>query len=162
MSLKVWDGVSDSQISFSSNQQKNPSAIAFMCENFNLMSGLLRRLNELNGVEIIDKTVVGGIRYGEDLGDVDLRTWPVVQLSSGRRLAARLLVGADGANSPVRTFADIESRGWDYGRHGIVATMKLEDDTPATGDRTAFQRFLPTGPVAMLPVRNVPLLDRRT
>ena len=127
-------------------------SIAYMCENNNLASSLLSRIAELGeGIDIIDKTKVEGISFGQDNGDLDLSAWPVVQISSGRRLAARLLVGADGANSPVRTFADIETRGWDYGRHGVVATIKLEEGA-ALGEKTAYQRFLPTGPVAMLPV----------
>lgn len=122
-----------------------------MCENFNLVSALLRRLHELGGTDILDKTKVEGIAFGTDDGGLDLTSWPVVTTSSGRKLAARLLVGADGANSPVRTFAEIETRGWDYGRHGVVATLKLEH---AEAQKEAFQRFLPTGPVALLPVCN--------
>jgi ubiquinone biosynthesis monooxygenase Coq6 len=58
-------------------------------------------------------------------------------------------VGADGINSPVRNFAHIDSLGWDYDAHGVVATLKLDPERPNT---TAWQRFLPTGPIAMLPV----------
>ena len=65
-------------------------------------------------------------------------------------LAARLLVGADGGESPVRKFAGIASRGWDYGRVGVVATLQLEGEEGE--ERTAYQRFLPTGSVAMLPL----------
>lgn len=123
-----------------------------MCENNNLVSSLLSRINELGeGIDILDKAKVEAIGFGEDNGDLDLSSWPVVQVSSGKKLAARLLIGADGANSPVRTFAGIETRGWDYGRHGIVATIKLEEGA-ALGEKTAYQRFLPSGPVAMLPV----------
>ena len=59
-------------------------------------------------------------------------------------------VGADGVNSPVRSFADIESLGWDYDMHGVVATLKVDPSRPAD---TSYQRFLPTGPIAMLPVK---------
>jgi len=147
----VWDGVSGSQISFSADLQGSESTIAYMCENNNLVSGLLSRIAELGGgINIMDKTRVEEISFGNDDGELDLRSWPVVHVSSGKRLAARLLVGADGANSPVRMFAEIETRGWDYGRHGVVATLKLEEE----GQKTAYQRFLPTGPVAMLPVKS--------
>ncbi|KAF8242361.1 ubiquinone biosynthesis hydrox [Wilcoxina mikolae CBS 423.85] len=149
--MQVWDGVSGSQISFSADLQDNANTIAYMCENNNLVSSLLSRIGELGaGIEIMDKTRVENITFGEDNGGLDLRSWPIVQVSSGKRLGARLLIGADGANSPVRTFADIETRGWDYGRHGVVATLKLEGD--GAGEKTAYQRFLPTGPIAMLPL----------
>jgi ubiquinone biosynthesis monooxygenase Coq6 len=147
----VWDGVSGSQISFSADLQDNANTIAYICENNNLVSSLLSRIGQLGaGIEIMDKTKVESITFGEDNGELDLRSWPVVRVSSGKCLGARLLIGADGVNSPVRTFADIETRGWDYGRHGVVATLKLEGD--GTGEKTAYQRFLPTGPIAMLPV----------
>lgn len=147
----MWDGVSGSQISFSADLLGSESMIAYMCENNNLVSGLLSRIGQLGeGIDIMDKMRVEKISFGEDNGEQDLRSWPVVQVSSGKQLTARLLVGADGANSPVRTFADIATRGWDYGRHGVVATLKLEVE----GQKTACQRFLPTGPVAMLPVES--------
>ncbi|KAA8903579.1 hypothetical protein FN846DRAFT_780004 [Sphaerosporella brunnea] len=149
--MKVWDGVSGSRITFDADLQDGASTIAYMCENNNLTSSLLSRISQLGeGIDILDKTRVEKISYGEDTGELDLRSWPVVTVSSGKQLAARLLVGADGANSPVRTFADIESRGWDYGRHGVVATLNLSEEQ--LGEKTAFQRFLPTGPVAMLPL----------
>lgn len=123
-----------------------------MTENTNLVHGLLSRLSELGEVELIDKTRVENISFGEDTGKLDLRTWPVVEITGGRKLVARLLVGADGANSPVRTFAGIESRGWDYEQHGVVATVKLASGSTDGVEKTAYQRFLPTGPVALLPV----------
>lgn len=61
-----------------------------------------------------------------------------------------LQIGADGAQSSVRSYAGIDSIGWDYGQMGIVATLRVEDSV--NGNHTAWQRFLPTGPVALLPV----------
>lgn len=149
--MQVWDGVSGSRIEFNWSPSASET-IAYMTENSNLVHGLLSRISALGGVEIIDKTRVESISFGEDNGELDLRTWPAVKISGGRTLVARLLVGADGANSPVRTFARIESRGWDYEQHGVVATVKLEDVGGVRAEKTAYQRFLPTGPVALLPV----------
>lgn len=155
--MQVWDGVTGSRIEFDwpgENQAaKHGGTIAYMNENLNLTSGLLRRMEELGGIDVMDKQRVEGITLGEDTADTDLSSWPVVELSNGRRLAARLLVGADGANSPVRTFSGIDSKGWDYDRHGVVATLELEGPGWGGEDvKTAYQRFLPTGPVAMLPM----------
>lgn len=153
--MQVWDGVSGARIEFDwpPGSAGPGRTIAYMTENLNLTSGLVRRLRELGGVDVFDGAKVGGIELGEETDDMDLREWPIVHLSSGKSLAARLLVGADGANSPVRAFAGIESRGWDYERHGVVATLQLEG-AGWGGDttKTAYQRFLPTGPVAMLPL----------
>ncbi|KAH0562544.1 hypothetical protein GP486_002775 [Trichoglossum hirsutum] len=161
--MQVWDGVSGSRISFdwastSSMPPRSPQQkiIAYMTENLNLTSALLTRLEELGGLTILDSTRVENIRLGQETETLDLSAWPVVELANGRRLAARLLVGADGANSPVRAFAGIESRGWDYERHGLVATVQLEGEGwGGAGEKIAYQRFLPTGPVALLPVETL-------
>ncbi|KAJ2904797.1 ubiquinone biosynthesis mono0xygenase COQ6 [Zalerion maritima] len=153
--MQVWDGVSGSRISFDGPSTSQDGVIAYMIENLNLQRGLLKRLSELrDGVNIFDTARVSSISHGSVLSSGhDLTSWPVVTLSSGTSLTARLLVGADGANSPVRTFADIPSRGWDYGRHGVVATLQLSDEGWGGADfKTAYQRFLPTGPIAMLPL----------
>ncbi len=154
--MQVWDGVTGARIEFDWAPGADPAAgttIAYMNENLNLTSGLLKRLEELGGVSMFGNAKVESISYGEETEEVDLREWPVVHLSGGKQLSARLLVGADGANSPVRSFAGIEARGWDYNRHGVVATVELEGEGWG-GDYTkiAYQRFLPTGPVAMLPL----------
>lgn len=150
--MQVWDGVSGARIEFDWDGGAGQT-IAYMVENLNITSGLQSRIEELGGVSVFDKTRVEAITFGEDANGQDLSEWPVVQLANGQRLWARLLVGADGANSPVRSFAGIESRGWDYSRHGVVATLQLEGEGWG-GDQTkvAYQRFLPTGPVAVLPL----------
>ncbi|KAL7270007.1 putative ubiquinone biosynthesis monooxygenase [Rhizina undulata] len=149
--MQVWDGVSGSRIEFNWKPEGTASTIAYMTENLNLTHALTSRIQELGGADLFDNTRVEKITFGEDDGKLNLTSWPVVEITGGRKLAARLLVGADGANSPVRTFADIESRGWDYEKQGVVATLRLEKG--ALGDsKTAYQRFLPTGPVALLPL----------
>ena len=62
-------------------------------------------------------------------------------------------VGADGFRSPVRSYAGIPAFGWAYDAEGIVATIHH----PPRGvyespNATAYQRFLPTGPIAFLPL----------
>ncbi|KAG4443728.1 hypothetical protein IFR05_000817 [Cadophora sp. M221] len=151
--MQVWDGITGARIEFDWPTEKQGGTIAYMNENLNLTSGLLKRIGEMGAVEVLDGQKVEDIVLGEATEDVDLSSWPVVQLSGGRKLAARLLVGADGANSPVRAFAGIGSKGWDYERHGVVATIQLDGNGWGGEDvKTAYQRFLPTGPVAMLPL----------
>lgn len=154
--MQVWDGLTGARIEFELRSRPAAAdadgAIAYMVENLNITSGLLKRLRDLGGVDVFDKTKVSAIGLGAETEELDLSEWPVVELSSGRSLTARLLVGADGANSPVRAFAGIKSRGWDYGRHGVVATLQLDPSVAVPGVETAYQRFLPTGPVAMLPL----------
>ena len=156
--MQVWDGLSpSSSISFSSSSPNGP--IATMTENPNLTRGLLRRLDELPPISLFDNTSVSSITLGPppsfpaSAQGLDLSSYPHPTLSNSRTLAARLLIGADGLNSSVRTFVGIPSRGWDYDRHGVVATVKLapEDLQTRTTDKAiAYQRFLPNGPIALL------------
>ncbi|KAH6675683.1 putative ubiquinone biosynthesis monooxygenase coq6 [Halenospora varia] len=153
--MRVWDGVSGASIDFPAEVGVNGEVgvVAWMNENLNLGSGLVQRVDELGGVEILDGQKVEDISLGQDTEEGDFSSWPIVRTSSGREVAARLLVGADGANSPVRTFSGIESRGWDYGRVGVVATLGMEGvGWGGEEGKIAYQRFLPTGPIACLPL----------
>ena len=147
----------ESRRRYDSVQGGDEGVVATMCENQNLTSALLQRLKDTEGVEMLDKTRLESINLGpEPAGEegLDLSQWPIVTLPDSRQLAARLLVGADGANSPVRNFADIPSHGWDYNQHGIVATLDMDQSFSDLDLRTAYQRFLPTGPIALLPLPN--------
>ncbi|AUM74960.1 UbiH/UbiF/VisC/COQ6 family ubiquinone biosynthesis hydroxylase [Paracoccus jeotgali] len=72
-----------------------------------------------------------------------------VTLSDGQDLRARLLVGADGRRSGVAERAGIKRVGHDYGQTALVAALSITK--PHEG--TAWQVFLPTGPLAVLPLR---------
>lgn len=71
-----------------------------------------------------------------------------VTLSDGRQMRARLLVGADGRGSGVAQRAGIVRRGWDYGQAALVAA--IDHSQPHHG--IAHQYFMPTGPLAILPL----------
>ncbi|KAH6915856.1 COQ6 monooxygenase [Coprinopsis sp. MPI-PUGE-AT-0042] len=150
--MQVWDGVSDARITFSASEigLTHPErGMSRLTENFNLQRGLLRHLESVPQVQLIQRTKVNSIV--KPVGGND--NWPLVHLSDGRVLRSRLLVGADGFNSPVRTFAGIGTFGWSYDGQAIVATMQHEPRGAFEGpNTTAYQRFLPTGPIAFLPL----------
>jgi ubiquinone biosynthesis UbiH/UbiF/VisC/COQ6 family hydroxylase len=68
-------------------------------------------------------------------------------LDSGT-LRAELAVGADGANSAARGMLEISASKLAYGQRAIVGTVR----TGRPHGRTAWQRFLATGPLALLPL----------
>ncbi|KAG8988991.1 putative ubiquinone biosynthesis monooxygenase [Tulasnella sp. JGI-2019a] len=152
--MQVWDGVSDARIQFSAPDIGSSNAtpdqshqLAYMTENLNIQRALLRLLDQHSSVQVLDKVKVGSI-----INDApDRGGWPVVKLTNGQELRTRLLIGADGSNSPVKKFAGIESYGWAYDTHAVVATMSHRPAYPGT-PKTAYQRFLPTGPIAFLPL----------
>ncbi len=66
-------------------------------------------------------------------------------------ITSNLLVAADGANSFVRrTIGNFPMTTHSYGRKAVTCTVQLEYGLR----HTAYQRFLPHGPIALLPVRN--------
>ena len=68
-----------------------------------------------------------------------------------RTITSNLLVAADGANSFVRrTIGNFPMTTHSYGRKAVTCTVLLESELK----HTAYQRFLPHGPIALLPVRN--------
>lgn len=70
------------------------------------------------------------------------------ELEDGRRVQASLLVAADGAASPLRESFGIPVERGDYRQRGIVAVIRTRKPHLAT----AWQHFLPTGPLAFLPL----------
>ena len=90
-----------------------------------------------------------------------------VELEDGSVVETKLLVGADGfrwGNKPILTRSDCSKycrslvrqsigsdyKSWDYPQMGLVATLNIH--TKSGSNRTAWQRFLPSGPVALLPL----------
>ncbi len=71
-----------------------------------------------------------------------------ILLKGGEHVTASLVAGADGAGSSVRSLAAIENRVVDYRQSALVCTVSTE--RPHT--ETARQRFLPSGPLAFLPL----------
>ncbi|KAF9531773.1 hypothetical protein CPB83DRAFT_761042 [Crepidotus variabilis] len=150
--MQVWDGVSDARIEFDAQDlqlTRVNNGMATLTEILNLQRALLRHLDNLPNIQLLHRTKVTSITADSE----DKGSWPLIHLDNNSTLRARLLVGADGFNSPVRTFAQIPSFGWGYNTQAIVATLVHPPRGAFEGpNTTAYQRFLPTGPIAFLPL----------
>lgn len=71
-------------------------------------------------------------------------------LNDQANLKAKLIIGADGGHSWLREFIHIESKQHDYHQSALVATVRTE----LSHQQTAWQRFLPEGPLAFLPLNS--------
>ncbi|MFM2042519.1 MAG: hypothetical protein RLY86_1095 [Pseudomonadota bacterium] len=114
----------------------------WIVENRTIRRSLFRRLAALAGtVTHLAPVAVTGI--DRQAGGA------TVTLADGRRVRARLIVGADGKKSLCRERAGIRTTTWSYDQHAIITTIEHEE--PHGG--VAVELFLPTGPFAMLPLR---------
>ncbi|MCS6891143.1 MAG: UbiH/UbiF/VisC/COQ6 family ubiquinone biosynthesis hydroxylase [Rhodovarius sp.] len=76
----------------------------------------------------------------------------LIELTTGQRIAARLLVAAEGRGSPLRRAAGIPTTGLDYRQWGLVGAFAHE----RPHRNTALEQFLPNGPFAQLPLAHAP------
>jgi 2-octaprenyl-3-methyl-6-methoxy-1,4-benzoquinol hydroxylase len=70
-----------------------------------------------------------------------------LRLDDGAWVDARLVVAADGAESTLRALVGLDVDRHDYAQRGVVAYVA----TAQAHEDTAWQRFLPGGPLAFLP-----------
>lgn len=75
-----------------------------------------------------------------------------VTLSDGQVLEGSVLIGAEGRQSPTRAEAGLVSARWDYSHRAMVTAISHEK--PHEG--VAWEIFYPAGPLALLPLRDLP------
>jgi len=112
--------------------------LAYIVENGVIVAALRERLQQFTNVHVVDSAVT----------DFTIGELAEITTADGRRLSARLVVGADGAESAVRQRMEVPVRKLDMRQLGIVATVRTE----RPHEDTARQVFLPTGPLAFLPL----------
>ncbi|XP_011057251.1 PREDICTED: ubiquinone biosynthesis monooxygenase COQ6 [Acromyrmex echinatior] len=140
--MQVWEACSDAVITF--NEDFSCKELAYVIENDLLLHAINKQLSKKENVTLI---------YNSKVADVKLLKTGIefvtIQLQSGEQYRTRLLVGADGVNSLVRKAMGVIYLNWQYNQLGIVATVKLSEPME---NIVAWQRFLPTGPIALLPL----------
>jgi 2-octaprenyl-3-methyl-6-methoxy-1,4-benzoquinol hydroxylase/2-octaprenylphenol hydroxylase len=136
--MHVWDAASGAAIDFDAAAEGRRE-LGFIVEN-NLVQWTLWQALEAAGVRRLCPSAVRGFEARED----HVR----LQLDNGETLSAALLVAADGSSSPLRQLAGIGTRGRDYAQRAVVAHVHTE----RPHESTAWQRFLPDGPLALLPL----------
>jgi ubiquinone biosynthesis UbiH/UbiF/VisC/COQ6 family hydroxylase len=116
------------------------SRLATIVENRLLMQALRHALDITGKVERFQGERCAAVQWEADAA--------TLQLQTGTALRARLLVGADGADSWLRTQAGIQVSETSYGQTAVVANFSCE--LPHRG--TAFQWFREDGVLALLPL----------
>ena len=139
--MVVWDAVEDAKINFSASDIQHEN-LGHIVENLVIQTSLHEALQPQTNINWFVPVVIGNVLTREDHIEV--------VLDNDQVLTAKLLVGADGRRSSVRKFANINYSEKSYQQQGIVARVQTEHPH----EDTAWQRFLSTGPLALLPLNN--------
>jgi 2-octaprenylphenol hydroxylase len=139
-SMYVWDAAGDAAIRFEAADLQM-DYLGYIVENRLLQSVLLDAIKATPEIDFLCPVGVRNLRAQMEFVDIETTDLP---------LRAGLVVGADGAHSPVRGLAGIAVQSWHYEQRGLVATVETENPH----ERTAWQRFLSDGPLAFLPLQD--------
>lgn len=139
LEIRVTDGASPLFLHYD-HDAIGDDPFGWIVENTTIRRAVHQRLSELATARLIAPARVIGVERGP--------THATVTLEDGRSLRTALVVAADGRASPTRKGAGIALTRWDYHQSGIVCTVAHEK--PHGG--VAHERFLPSGPFAILPM----------
>jgi 2-octaprenylphenol hydroxylase len=104
----------------------------------------------LSAAGLASFTAQGGQVLGVRIGGLEVDEHAVRLHTGAAEISARLVIGADGAHSQVREFLNIPLRTHDYRQSAVVANIA----SARPHQHTAWQRFLGSGPLALLPLYN--------
>jgi 2-octaprenyl-3-methyl-6-methoxy-1,4-benzoquinol hydroxylase len=138
--MRVWDAAGGGELAFDADAFGR-SELGWIVEHGLLLDRLWAVLPGA-GVRVHCPARVAALEQA-DAGTDGVR----LQLDDGTRLQARIAIAADGAQSTLRALAGLEVDRHDYAQRGVVAYVATE----RPHEDTAWQRFLPGGPLAFLP-----------
>ena len=137
----VWDQTGAGQITFDS-AELGISSLGAIVENNVLQKILLDVVLRADNIDYLCPQEIVSIDYQVSSEN------SMITLASGEKLSAELLVGADGVQSKVREAADISRSRKNYRQQGLVCNVTTSEGH----QNTAWQCFMPSGPLAFLPL----------
>ncbi|MEN8214650.1 MAG: UbiH/UbiF/VisC/COQ6 family ubiquinone biosynthesis hydroxylase [Pseudomonadota bacterium] len=137
--MRVWDDIESGDIHFDS-AAIGEADLGHIIQNRTIVAALWEQMESHANIHLHTGTTVDKTAFGSRGVAVTLKT--------GEQLQAQLLIAADGSNSQIRGKAGIAVNVFDFHQSAVVATVT----TQKGHKETAWQHFLPTGPLAFLPV----------
>ncbi|WP_455211919.1 UbiH/UbiF/VisC/COQ6 family ubiquinone biosynthesis hydroxylase, partial [Kaarinaea lacus] len=139
--MHVWDSSGNGVIHFDCADIGEPS-LGHIVENGVILAALYNRLADIDNISILCPTTPRALSKG-------LNNYTLA-VDQGQTLQAKLIVAADGARSWARQSSGIQVQTQDYHQTAVVTNVK----TAEHHQYTAWQVFLPTGPLAFLPLND--------
>ena len=138
--IRVTDGPSPLFLHYDF-EEVGDEPLGHMAENRHIRSALLQAAQSHELITLCAPSAVEELARGGDQ--------VTARLKDGSKVAAKLVVAADGRGSATRQSAGINVRSWMYDQRAIVATIEHARDH----EGIAHERFLPAGPFAILPLK---------
>lgn len=139
LDIRVSDGASPLFLHFD-HADAGDEPFGYMIENRHIRYALSERFQALEDLTVIAPATISHLQRAPN--------GATVTLEDGRVISARLLIAADGRGSMIRQEAGIALTKWDYDQAGIVCSVRHE----RPHNNIAHERFLPSGPFAILPL----------
>lgn len=135
----------------SASQEKVP-ALGYLVESRVLGQQLYEQLKKCQVEQFVPESVTG-VEQGEDyltvsIQQADNNSEDNKTKGKTQTVQTRLLVAADGTNSPIREMSGIDVKISDYQQSAIIANVSTEKPH----NNKAIERFTATGPIALLPM----------
>jgi 2-octaprenylphenol hydroxylase len=144
--MKVWEADSFGRIEFSALEQ-GCDELGWIVDNEQLRAVLYSKLKSKTNVSCLFQSTILNISNSEQQN--------LLTLQEQSPILCKLLVAADGANSFVRQQLQMPIAFWDYQHQALVAQIR----TTEPHQSCARQVFLPTGPLALLPLADPHLVS---
>lgn len=116
------------------------NALGYIVENRVSVAAMHQQLKNQPGLDCLMPASVSAVSNQPAMARLTL--------DSGKQLGARLLIAADGAQSPVRAMTGFTTREWDYEHEAIVCSVRTEQKH----GQCARQIFMDDGVLAFLPL----------
>ena len=136
--MRVWETTGDTEFCSAAIDHQ---ALGYIVENRITQLALLDRLTEFNNIQFLCPVSIQTIHYTPG-------AHTELILSDGRVLSTPLIIAADGGQSKIRQAVNLGVTSWDYEQHAMVINV----ETGYEQQDITWQRFVPSGPQAFLPL----------
>ena len=137
--IYVWDAEGSSSVQFNAAEISRKD-LGVIVHNNIILEAIFNDLEKIPEIRLIEDDSLMDIKH--DPHKVEIST------HAGLNIMSELLIGADGSLSKVRDLSQIPIRTWSYQQQALVASVVTEKSL----NKTAFQIFTDTGPIALLPL----------